>query len=100
MQNKKEIIKFIEQNGFEIKGKTLQNWKICYSIKSLNENYSISISPLTTKKLNKALLDTVTYWKYIYTDETTPYKAIKEIEKLLNNIKSIIKAVKENKWHL
>ena len=97
MGNKKEIIKVIEKNGFEIKGKTCQTWKICYSIKSLNENYSITICPITTKKLNKALLDTITYWKYVRLDDNTPYKVFKEIEKLINNIKNIIRQIGEIK---
>lgn len=95
MKNKKDIIKIIEQNGFIVKGKTCQKWELCYSVKSLNENYSISVSPLTIKRLNKSLLGTLTYWKSMVSTDTTPIKILKDIEKIISNIKNIIRQTGE-----
>ena len=93
--DKKELIKFIEKNGFIVKGKTCQRWQICYMIKSLNENYSISISPVSKKTIVKAILATIEYWKFVGIEETTMKKAKKEIENIVNKLKKIIGEINE-----
>ena len=97
MDNRKTIINIIEKKGFVVKGKSCETWKICYSLKTLNENYSITISPLTTKKLNKILLDTIIYWKFVNADEIISYKTQKEISQIIEKIKDILKTIKEKK---
>lgn len=97
MKNKPVIIKIIEQNGFSIKGKTCPRWKICYSVKTFNETYEITVSPLTIKNLIKAIMTDIEYWKYIGIGEVKNLKEEKEITKIIDKLKKVIKQVGEIK---
>lgn len=88
--NNKQIIQVLEENGFEIKGKTKDSWKICYEIKALEEKYELSVSLVKKKELIKVLLKDIEYWKFIGLEETSSRKAQKEIEKVMNKMKKLI----------
>lgn len=91
--NNKQIIQVLEENGFEVKGKTKDSWKVCYEIKALKEKYELSVSPVKKKELIKALLKDIEYWKFIGLEETSSRKAQKEIEKVMNKMKKLIGAI-------
>lgn len=88
--NNKQIIQVLEENGFEVKGKTKDSWKVCYKIDSLDEKYELSVSPVKKKELVKTLLKDIEYWKFIGLEETSSRKAQKEIEKVMNKMKKLI----------
>lgn len=88
--DKKILIQLIEKKGFEVKGKTKDNWKICYEVKSLNEKYSISISGIKKKNIIQSILSVVEYWKYMGLEDIKSKKAQKEIENIISKMKKII----------
>lgn len=88
--NNKTLIQIIEQNGFEVKGKTKNSWKVCYEIKALKERYELSVSPVKKKELIKVLLKDIEYWKFIGLEETSSKKAQKEIGQVMNKMKKLI----------
>ena len=91
--NSKTLIQVIEKNGFEVKGKTKDSWKVCYEIKALKEKYELSVSPVKKKELIKVLLKDIEYWKFIGLEETSSRKAQKEIEKVMSKMKKLIGAI-------
>lgn len=91
--NNKKLIQVIEENGFEVKGKTKDSWKVCYEIKALKEKYELSVSPVKKKELIKVVLKDIEYWKFIGLEETSSIKAQKEIEKVMNKMKKLIGAI-------
>ena len=97
MKNKNQIIKLIEQKGFFIKGKTCPRWRICYSVKTFNETYEITVSPITLKNLIKAIMTDIEYWKYIGLSEVESKKQEKEVESVISKLKGIIGEINETK---
>lgn len=89
MDNKK-LIQVIEENGFEVKGKTKDSWKVCYEIKALKEKYELSVSPVKKKEIIKVLLKDIEYWKFIGLEDIKSRKAQKEIEKIITKMKKLI----------
>ena len=88
--NNKTLIQVIESNGFEVKGKTKDSWKVCYEIKALAEKYELSVNPVKKKEIIKVLLKDIEYWKFIGLEETKSRKAQKEIEKIITKMKQLI----------
>lgn len=88
--NNKQIIQVLEENGFEIKGKTKDSWKVCYEIRAIKEKYELSVSPVKKKELIKVLLKDIEYWKFIGLEEISSRKAQKEIEKIIAQMKKVI----------
>lgn len=95
--DKKTLIELIEKNGFEIKGKTKDSWKVCYEIKSLNEKYSISIARFKKKSIIQSILKVIEYWKFIGLEDVKSIKAQKEIEKTIAKMKKLIGEINETK---
>lgn len=98
MNIRKDIIKIIEEKGFSIKGKTCPRWKICYSMKSFDESYEITISPLTKKEMLRVLMEDIDYWKYVGLPDVQNKKQEKEALNLIEKLKDIVKQIGEKKW--
>lgn len=88
--NNKQLIQVIEEKGFEVKGKTKDNWKIVYEIKALKEKYELCVNPVKKKELIKVLLKDIEYWKFVGLEETSSKKAQKEIGQVMNKMKKLI----------
>lgn len=95
--NNKQLIGIVEKKGFEIKGKSKDSWKVCYTIEASNEKHELTVSPVSKKQLIKGLLKDIEYWKFIGIEEASSRKEQKEIEKVINKMKKLIGEINETK---
>lgn len=97
MIDNKQLIAIMEKNGFEVKGKTKEEWKIPYEVKELKERYELSVPNANKKQLKKSLLRHIDYWKVIAMDGTNSLKIQREAEKVINKFKKVIGEINETK---
>lgn len=95
--NNKAIIQAVERNGFEVKGKTKDNWKICYKVAATDEKYELNVFPANKKQLVKVLLKDIDYWRFIGIEEASSIKAEREIERIINRTKKLVGELNETK---